>query len=144
MNANLGNNPSYVWWSLLAARDISSERSQWRVGDGSCIEVSTHKWLSHKPIFLKENWPNLYIRDLIKSDTMQQDKEKIFDLFAYKTRMEILAIPLPRRYLHDVLIWKENKSQVFSVKSAYQVAIEMKEQSRVEYLTTGSDRSIWI
>ena len=43
MNAELGNNPSYVWRSLMTARDIITEGSVSRVGDGWYIEVSTHK-----------------------------------------------------------------------------------------------------
>ena len=54
MDAELGSNPSYVWKSLLAAREIICEGSKWEVGDGRTIGVTTHKWLSHKPIFLGE------------------------------------------------------------------------------------------
>ena len=43
MDANLGNNPLYVWWNLLEARDIIKEGSIWKVGDGKSIEISTHK-----------------------------------------------------------------------------------------------------
>ena len=50
MDANLGNNPLYMWWNLLEARDIIREGSIWKVGDGKSIEISTHKWLSHKPL----------------------------------------------------------------------------------------------
>ena len=56
MDAEVGSNPSYVW-SLLAARDVIFEASKWEVGDGSRIEVSTHKWISHKPLFLGEIQP---------------------------------------------------------------------------------------
>jgi len=54
MDAELGSNPSYVWRSLLAAKEIICEGSKWGVGDGRTIGVTTHKWLSHKPIFLGE------------------------------------------------------------------------------------------
>ena len=36
------------------------------------------------------------VKDLIDSNTMQWDREKIFDLFAHKTRMEIMSIPLQK------------------------------------------------
>ena len=64
------------------------------MGDGRHIEVSTHKWLPHKPVFLGEDRPTLHVSDLIDATTMQWDRKKIFDLFAHQTRMEILAIPL--------------------------------------------------
>ena len=51
MEAELGHNPSYVWRSLLAARDIIRAGSQWKVGDGRGIKVAVDKWLSHKPVF---------------------------------------------------------------------------------------------
>ena len=128
MDAELGNNLSYVWRSLLAVRDIIIEGSKWKVGDGRSIGVITHKWLSHEPIFLGEQQPGLMVKDLMESNTMQWDSEKIFDLFAHRTRMEIMSIPLQQNTAaRDVLIWKENRSQSFSVKSAYQVVMRMKE-----------------
>ena len=119
MDAELGNNPSYVWRSLLAARDIITKGSLWRVGDGRYIEVLTHKWLSHKPIFLGENQPSLHVSDLIDGITMQWDREKVFDLFANQTQMEILAIPLSWTNLGDTLVWKENFANIFTMKTAY-------------------------
>jgi len=59
------------------------------------------------------------VRDLIDGDTGQWDREKIFDLFAYRTRMEIMSIPLRPNTTQDMLVWKENKSHSFIVKFAY-------------------------
>lgn len=50
------------------------------------------------------------VRDLIDGNINQWDTEKIFDLFAYWTRIEIMAIPLQQDTARDVLIWKETKS----------------------------------
>ena len=57
--------------------------------------------------------------------------------------MEIMAIPLPRTATRDTLVWKENQYKTFTVKSAYQVALRMKEQAQVEHSTAASDRRIW-
>ena len=115
MEAELGNNPSYVWQSLLAARDILKEGAQWMVGDGQSIRMSAHRWLSHKPFFLRELQHNLMVKDLIDVHTFQWDREKIHDLFvfAHRTRMEILSIPLQSNPTRDILVWKENKSHSF-------------------------------
>ena len=143
MEANLGNNPSYIWRSLLAAREvIREEGSIWKVKDGSLIQVSNHKWLPNRPMILGTPRPQMYVNELIDRATMQWDREKIFDLFAYRTRMDILSIPLGNNSARDVLVWKENKSQTFTVKSAYQVACKLKEATRVEHSTAASDRHI--
>ena len=143
MEAGLGNNPFYVWQSLLAARDLIREGSIWQVGDGRTIEVSTHKWLSHKPVFIGEPQPNLMVSELIDENSRQWDREKPFDLFAYHTRMEIMVIPLSRVASRDKLNWKENKRKVFSVKSTYQVALRLKQLDYVEHSTAARDRPIW-
>ena len=82
---------------------------------------------------------DLMVKDLIDVHTFQWDREKIHDLFAHRTRMEILSIPLESNLTRDELVWKENKSHSFSVKSAYQVAIKLQEQNRVEHSTASRD-----
>ena len=61
----------YGWRSLLAAREIIQEGAVWKVGDGKKIELSMHKWLSHKPIFIRETQPNILVRELMNTVTMQ-------------------------------------------------------------------------
>lgn len=132
-------NTSYIWWSLLATRDV--------IHDGRSIEVSIHTWLSHKPIFLGEQQQNLMVKDLIDATTLQWDRDKVFNLFAHRTRLEILSISLQDNPNRDVLMWKENNSQTFLVKFAYQVVIRLKEQTWIEHSTASRDqtnlRQIW-
>ena len=106
---------------MLAARDLIREGSIWQVVDGRSIEVSTHKWLSHKPVFIGEPRPNLMVSELMDANSRQWDREKLFDLFAYRTQVEIMAIPLSRIAGRDKLRWNENWGKKSSVKSAYQV-----------------------
>ena len=89
-----------LWMQRWAAthpmqrQGVIFEGSKWEVGDGSCIEVSTHKWLSHKPLFLGEVQPSLFVKDLIDTETGQWEREKVFDFSAHRTWIEILQIPL--------------------------------------------------
>ena len=53
----------------------------------------------------------------------------------------VLSIPLQSNQNRDVLTWKENNSQTFSIKSAYQVAIMLKEQTRIEHSPASKDRT---
>ena len=132
-----------MWQSLLAAGDLNREGSIWQVGDGRSIEVSTHKWLSHKLVFIGEPRPNLMVSELMDENSWQWDREKLFDLFAYRTQMEIMAIPLSQIAGRDKLRWNENRGETFSVRSAYQVALRLKRQSHVEHSTAALDRPIW-
>ena len=52
-----------------------------------------------------------------------------------------LSINLQSNLNRDVLIWKENNSQTFLVKSAYQVTIRLKEQTRIEHSTASRDQN---
>ena len=94
-------------------------------------------------MFLGDDQPNLHVSDLIDSTTMQRDREKIFVLFVYQTRKEILAIPLSMTASQDKLIWKENSAKLFTVKSAYQIALKLKEKNRVEHSRAVTNQALW-
>ena len=51
MEAELGCNPSYVWRSLLNARELIRVGSIWKIGDGCSVGIQTHKWLPHTLTF---------------------------------------------------------------------------------------------
>ena len=86
-----------------------------------------HKWLSHNPIFNGEPNPELKVNDLIDADTRQWDRGKVHALFIARTRNEILALPLNDTQAKDFLIWMENKYRTFSIKTAYHVALRLKQ-----------------
>ena len=83
------------------------------------------------------------VSELIDENSRQWNREKPFDLFACHIRMEIMAIPLAQVTGRDKLNWKENKGKVFSFKSAYQVALRLKQQNCVEHSIATRDRPIW-
>ena len=116
MEVELGNNPSFVWRSPLAAREIIKEGARWKVGNGRSIRVFTHDWLSHSPVPLNEFSLNMRVCDLINQDTKQWDRGKIYSTFAHQTQTKILVVPLNNINSEDSLIWKENRAQRFIVK----------------------------
>lgn len=94
-------------------------------------------------MFLGVDRPTLHVSDLIDTTTVQWDREKIFDLFAHQTRMEILAIPLSMTNTQDTLVWKENSANIFTVNIAYQVALRLKERSQIEHSRAIYNRATW-
>ena len=143
LEAELGTNPSFVWQSLLAARDIIHVRFRWTIGDGRNISVAAHSWLPHPPVFLNTPSQNMKVADLIDNDTRQWDKGKIFATFDRRTCKTILALPLAQQNSQDQLIWKENKSQRFTVCSAYQVALRLKHPNQAEHSSAHAHGSTW-
>ena len=143
MEAELGNNPSFVWRSLLAAREIIKEGSRWKVGNGRKIGVFTHRWLSHSPVPLNEPLLNMRVCDLIDQDTRQWDRGKIHSTFAHRTCTEILSMPLDNLNSGDSVIWKENRAQQFTVKTAYQVALRLQDHPRAEHSAARTHGTTW-
>ena len=125
LDAELGANPSMVWWSLLQAWDVLREGSIWQVGNGQTIGINTHKWLPRSPNFKAGVDKNLKVADLIDTATQHWDRGKVHAIFEPDTREDIVKIKLNNVALRDKLIWKENKTNKFSVKTAYQVALRL-------------------
>ena len=133
MFAELGNNPSLVWRSLLAARYLIREGSWWQVGDGRSIGVFTHPWLSHTPVPLNDAPPDMKVCELIDQDLRQWDRGKIDAMFSPQTWNEILSLPLKNLNSHDSVCWMENRAQKFSVRLAYKVVVRLKNQPMAEH-----------
>ena len=93
----------------MAAREVIMEGSRWRVGNGRQIRAESHNWLSHKPIFRREECPNLWVGDLIDDRAWEWKRTLLAEIFAPRTCEEILASPLSRERTQDTLIWKENR-----------------------------------
>ena len=125
MDAELGNNPSFVWRSLLAARDIIYAGSRWEIGDGRKIRVATHNWLPHSPVFINAPPVNMTVHDLMNEESKQWDRGKLFATFDRHTCETILNMPLNHQATQDRLVWMENKAHTFTVSSAYQVALRL-------------------
>ena len=138
----LGNNPSFVWRSLVAAREIIKEGARWKVGNGRSIRVFTHDWLSHSPVPLNEFSLNMRVCDLIDQDTKQWDGKNLLHL-CHQTQTKILVVPLNNINSEDSLIWKENKAQRFTVRIAYEVALRLKDQPRAEHSAAWIHGAMW-
>lgn len=73
------------------------------------------------------------VKELVDEDTKQWDKNKLAYWFEDHTIADILCVPVTNLHANDVLEWKENKSQVFSIKSTYVVALRLLNPLNGEY-----------
>lgn len=102
--------------------------SKWEVGDRKTIKVLSHEWLPHPPRLNGDIPEDMCVQELLNQQMKQWDRGKVDSLFAEATRQEILAKPLTRVEEEDRVIWKANKVQGFSVKSAYHVVLRLAHQ----------------
>ena len=83
------------------------------------------------------------VSDLINHDTRQWDRGKLVATFTQRTCAEILALPLNHLDSQDNLIWTANKTQQFSVKFAYRIALKWKSRDWVEHSSARQHGATW-
>lgn len=49
LKASVGHNPSYLWRSLLAARELVCNGMAWRIGNGKSVSIRDDKWIGVEP-----------------------------------------------------------------------------------------------
>ncbi|KAK9995822.1 hypothetical protein SO802_020508 [Lithocarpus litseifolius] len=107
------------------------------------IGINTHKWLSRSPNFKAGADKSLKVADLIDTITNQWDRGKVHTIFEPDTREDILKLKLSNVASRDRLLWKENKANKFSVRTAYQVALRLHHPQIGEHSLASMDRKMW-
>nr|POE84017.1 hypothetical protein CFP56_54807 [Quercus suber] len=97
------------------------------------VEYLSQEHLPHVPnkqVGLSRDVAHGFIKN---EDTRQWDRGKVFATFAQRTCEEILEMPLSNVNSRDVLVWQENKAKKFTVRTAYRIAVRMKNPSYEEH-----------
>ena len=131
LDASASPNCSYVWKSIMAAIPILKSGCCWRVGDGSNIRVFMDKWIPNYPTngvlhparMEEGGW---FVSDLINQEQKMWYSEIIRANFHKEDADAILKIPLSHRQASDMILWLHTKKGVYSVKSGYHVARQLK------------------
>jgi hypothetical protein len=75
LEAKLGNRPSYVWQSLMAAQPTLQNRLFWRIGYGKNIYVWRDKWLLKLTTYKVQSPGRILDSSAQVSELIDQDKE---------------------------------------------------------------------
>ncbi|KAL0429071.1 UNVERIFIED_CONTAM: LINE-1 retrotransposable element O protein [Sesamum radiatum] len=126
--AQVGTRPSFTWRSIIAARDFLKSGCRWRIGSGHSVNVWKDPWIPRKPSFRiitpnAANVQNLQVSALIRQDSREWDVEVLNTLFWPEDRELIQQIPLSSFSEPDLLIWYYSNNGIFSVRSAYHLAL---------------------
>ena len=101
----------------------------WRVGNGQQIRMWGDKWVNTPTTFTIQTPPSLLdehatISELIDSNTKWWKLEFISSLFSPKEVTAILSTPISYTGQHNKQIWRGTMMGIFSVRSAYHLAME--------------------
>ena len=149
VEATVGPNPSYAWRSLMAAQGVVRKGMRWQVGNGNKIRVWRDKWIPRPSTYrlvTPENprSENALVSELINRATHEWNTDKLTDWFLPEDRDAIMSIPLSTNEIGDRLIWAENRSGKFTVKSAYALALEEQSHLTTVDCSNGSvRRKLW-
>lgn len=148
MGAKLGSSPSYAWRSIYNSLEVI-RCTRWRVGNGKLIHIWEDKWLptltTHKvcsPQLDFDDFP--MVSFLIDVDTKRWRAGLIRAIFLPFEAETILSIPLCYSLPDGSIVWIGNKRGVFSVKSAYYVALPIVEKTEAGESSSGDFRTpLW-
>lgn len=125
MEAKLGGSPSFIWRSLLEARDVILAGARWRVGTGELISIVGQPWLGTKgDAFVSTSSPSIRnekVSSLMCTGTRTWDWEVITDIFNDEDCERIQNTMIEGELQKDVLVWDHDITGVYTVKSAYKL-----------------------
>ena len=114
----------------MVAQEVVKKGARWQVGNGQDIRIWEDKWLpglsTHKvvspPSILP---PNAMVDILINAKDGTWNTVLLQQLFLPHEVNIILGTALNTNLQRDKLVWVPMKNGLFSVKSAYKIAMEM-------------------
>ena len=122
LRAKLGSNPSFMWRSILAARDLLGEGIRWSLGNGKEVSIWNDDWGVSDLQKLSQALEVQWVAELIDTNRGAWDISVLQEVFEPDTTLRIQQLPLPNSNANDSVLWKACTNGVFTVKSAYQLA----------------------
>ncbi|KAL0296126.1 UNVERIFIED_CONTAM: hypothetical protein Sradi_6664700 [Sesamum radiatum] len=131
--APVGRNPSYTWRSIQAAQQVVRGGLRWRIHSGRSVRIRGDPWIPRPFSFSvlsppNAAFPDMRVCDLIDATTKEWNHGLLRELFWQEDIDAILAIPLSLIDGEDFFIWHHTPNGLFSVRSAYHVALSLAHQ----------------
>ncbi|XP_057802954.1 uncharacterized protein LOC131018247 [Salvia miltiorrhiza] len=147
--ASNAHNPSFAWKSLLVGRDLLAKGITWRIGNGARIRIGVDPWIpdgkgsfnvakvEHRHVLLKAEV-------LFDDDQNQWNTESLTDMLPLSDRWTIQAQLRINPHVLDRPFWPRGKSNMYTVKSGYNLAMEIVGQTEASSSNSFSPISTWI
>ena len=125
--AELGRRPSYVWRSILAARQVIEKGSRWCIGNEESVHIWKDRWIPTPESFRVISPIGVHlglekVLNLLDTDRKAWDVVKVKNtLLPHEAELE-LSIPNSVSLPEDSIMWAWTPNGRFTVNSAYKVA----------------------
>ncbi|KAH6775310.1 hypothetical protein C2S52_012871 [Perilla frutescens var. hirtella] len=90
-----------------------------------------------------ERQPNMTVAELLTDDGLEWDEEKIQQLVPPSVAQKICTIPLPLYRGTDQIMWRHTKNGIYSVRSGYFIACQMRDDQLNISVTSADSSSVW-
>uniref|UniRef100_A0A803NGT2 Reverse transcriptase domain-containing protein n=1 Tax=Cannabis sativa TaxID=3483 RepID=A0A803NGT2_CANSA len=125
LNANVGNNPSFIWKSIIETKDIIKAGARIRIGTGAITNILTDPWLPDlQQPYVTSFHPGLEgktVASLMQINHRSWDVDVLSDLFNERDKDLIVGIPLSQHEAPDCWFWNREAAGFYSVKSSYRL-----------------------
>ena len=117
--------------------EVVKKGTRWRVGNRKLIHIQEDKWLPNPTTYKvisppPQNFDNFpMVSTLIDFDSRRWKVNLVKSLFLPFEARAILITPISYNLPSDKIIWVGNNRGVFTVKSAYYVALSLVESPEV-------------
>ena len=123
---------SYSWRSILQGLQLLKQGLIWRIGNGNNTNIWADPWIPRgcirKLITPRGSSLPTKVSELIDPSTGDWDEQLVTDTFWPEDASVILTIPIDVDMV-DWLAWHFDPMGKFSVKSAYKLAIQIRDQN---------------
>lgn len=135
MEVKTSNSPSYGWKSMLAAHDLMREGLRKNIGTGASTRVWLDPWIPTVPARAANDVgihrdQNLFVNQLIDQNTKQWKTDELHSLFDPEDIPLIRSIRPSQNDKEDGYCWIYTKSGLYTVKSSYKLASQLKEEKQ--------------
>jgi hypothetical protein len=149
MDTVFSGNASPTWRAIEHGLELLKEGLVWRIGNGTRVRIWRDPWIprssTRKVITSQGRCRIKWVADLLDANT-NWNEQLVRQIFLPMDADAILSIRTSRQGEDDFLAWHLEKSGIFTVKTAYRLAIENKLNSKNSNASGSSiegSKSLW-
>ena len=142
------NRGSFAWRSILKGREIIRQGLKWRIRNGSKVRIYSDAWLpgSRQGKILSpviDGQADARVYSLINHHSLCWKEDEIDRCFISEEVALIKAIPLSLFNREDVPYWPHTRDGVFSVRSGYQLCLDLAETEAANSTSAEDTTAVW-